>query len=184
MTVPDLRLPTTSASKRAGRNFMPRVVAALAGAATVAWLAVYPNPTVDDGINHHHVAKELAHIMAGGASSEDAGRRPVTTVKLVSCVRLPNVPGKSITLALVEFPPDGYTPRHRHPGSVTAFVIKGTLHSQLEGEPVGTYTTAQSWFEPPGAVHLFAENVSKTEPAEILATFIADDNCGPLTIFD
>jgi quercetin dioxygenase-like cupin family protein len=67
---------------------------------------------------------------------------------------------------------------------VAAFVIKGTLRSQLEGEPAETYTVGQSWFEPPGAIHLFAENASKTEPAQILATFVADDDCGPLTISD
>ncbi|MEI9431006.1 hypothetical protein [Mesorhizobium sp. Cs1299R1N3] len=34
------------------------------------------------------------------------------------------------------------------------------------------------------AIHLFAENASTTEPAELLATFIANDDCGPLTIPD
>jgi hypothetical protein len=27
-------------------------------------------------------------------------------------------------------------------------------------------------------------NASATEPAELLAIFVADDDCGPLTIFD
>ncbi|KAA0700117.1 cupin domain-containing protein [Neorhizobium sp. P12A] len=122
---------------------------------------------------------DMAHMMA--SESSGAAGRPATPI---SCQKLPNVPGKSLTLALVDFPPNGYTPRHRHPGSVAAFLIKGTLRSQLEGEPVGTYAVGQSWFEPPGAIHLFAENASKTEPAQILATFIADDDCGPLTIPD
>lgn len=74
--------------------------------------------------------------------------------------------------------------RHRHPGSVLAFVLKGTLRSQMEGGAAETYTTGQTWFEPPGALHLFAENVSKTEPAELLATFITDSNCGALVIPD
>jgi quercetin dioxygenase-like cupin family protein len=124
------------------------------------------------------------HNMAMMNTESDAEARPGTTVKPLSCERLPNVPGKSITTALVEFPPNAYTPRHRHPGSVTAFVLKGTLRSQLEGSPAGTYTAGQTWFEPPGTVHLFAENASVTEPAELLAIFIADDDCGPLTIPD
>lgn len=65
---------------------------------------------------------------------------------------------------------------------MTAFVLQGTLRSQLEGGPVGTYGTGQTWFEPPGAVHLFAENTSASEPAKLLAVFIAEDNCGPLVI--
>jgi quercetin dioxygenase-like cupin family protein len=103
-------------------------------------------------------------------------------VKPVSCEALPNVPGKSITTTTVDFPPGGYTPAHRHPGSVTAFVIKGTVRSQLAGSPAGTYGPGTTWFEPPGTLHLFAENASATEPAQILATFVADDNCGPLSI--
>ncbi|WP_421916475.1 cupin domain-containing protein [Mesorhizobium sp.] len=125
-----------------------------------------------------------AHVHMATATGSGAEARPATTVKPLSCERLPNVPGKSVTTALVEFPPNAYTPRHRHPGSVTAFVLKGTLRSQLEGGVVGTYAAGQTWFEPPGTVHLFAENASATEPAELLATFIADDDCGPLTIHD
>ncbi|WP_027060059.1 cupin domain-containing protein [Mesorhizobium loti] len=133
--------------------------------------------TVPDGMEMH---MQMANADADGA----AGARPKTVVTPISCEKLPNVPGKSITTAIVAFPPNGYTPRHRHPGSVSAFVVKGTLRSQLEGGPAGTYTQGQTWFEPPGTVHLFAENASTTEPAELLATFIADDDCGPLTIPD
>jgi quercetin dioxygenase-like cupin family protein len=118
------------------------------------------------------------------AVPEDAVSRPRTTVTALSCERLPHVPGKSVTTALVTFPPNAYSPRHRHPGSVTAYVLKGRLRSQLMGQPIETYTAGQSWFEPPGAVHLFAENASVAEPAELLAIFIADNDCGALVIPD
>lgn len=127
-------------------------------------------------------AMSMTHMMTDKASAQ-AGR-PTTVVTPISCQKLPNVPGKSLTLALVDFPPGAYTPRHRHPGSVAAFVIKGTLRSQLEGGIAETFVAGQSWFEPPGAIHLFAENASTTEPAQILATFVADDDCGPLTVPD
>lgn len=130
-------------------------------------------------------AETDSHVhMMGADAGSGATARPTTTVKPLSCEKLANVPGHSITTALVEFPPNAYTPRHRHPGAVTAFVLKGTLRSQLEGGPVGTFTKGQTWFEPPGAVHLFAENASTTEPAELLAIFVAEDDCGSLTIFD
>jgi quercetin dioxygenase-like cupin family protein len=113
-----------------------------------------------------------------------AASRPATIVRPVSCERLPNVPGKSITTVVVEFPPNAFSPRHRHPGSVTAFVLKGKVRSQLDNGPAETFAVGQSWFEPPGTIHMFAENASATEPASLLATFVADDDCGPLTIFD
>jgi quercetin dioxygenase-like cupin family protein len=121
--------------------------------------------------------------MAGPAPSAEAqGTRPATKPKLVSCEKLPHVPGKSLTSVLVHFPPDGYSPRHHHAGSVTAYVLKGTIRSQLDGGPIGTFTVGQSFFEPPGTIHTFAENASKTEPAELLATFVADD-CAQLTTY-
>ncbi|WP_027165138.1 cupin domain-containing protein [Mesorhizobium sp. WSM3224] len=123
----------------------------------------------------------LIHMMAADAG-KGAAARPTTTVRPLSCEKLPNVPGHSITTALVEFPPNAYTPRHRHPGSVTAFVIKGALRSQMEGGPAMTYTKGQTWFEAPGTIHAFAENASANEPAELLAIFVAEDDCGPLTI--
>ncbi|TPI43058.1 cupin domain-containing protein [Mesorhizobium sp. B3-1-6] len=124
-----------------------------------------------------------AHVhMTGADAGEGATARPTTTAKPLSCEKLPNVSGHSITTALVEFPPNAYTPRHRHPGSVTAFVIKGALRSQMEGGPAVTYSQGQTWFEAPGAIHSFAENASATEPAKLLAIFVAEDDCGPLTV--
>lgn len=110
--------------------------------------------------------------------------RPATIVKPLSCTPLPDMPGKSLATARVDFPPNAFTPRHRHPGSVVAYVMKGHLRSQLAGGDVGTYAAGHTWFEPPGAIHLFAENPSQSEPAELLAIFVTDKGCGSLTIFD
>jgi quercetin dioxygenase-like cupin family protein len=124
------------------------------------------------------------HVLHSVSDQTSATARPATIVRPVACEKLPNVPGKSITTAVVEFPPNAFSPRHRHPGSVTAFVLKGKVRSQLDNGPAEIFTVGQSWFEPPGTIHVFAENASATEPASLLATFVADDDCGPLTIFD
>lgn len=122
------------------------------------------------------------HVHAESAAGATPTARPTTVVRPLSCEALPNVPGKSVTTVTVDFPPGAYTPAHRHPGSVTAFVIRGAVRSQLAGSPPQVYGPGTTWFEPPGALHLFAENASATEPAQILAVFVADDNCGPLVI--
>jgi len=118
------------------------------------------------------------------AAGSDASARPRAQQQPIACEKLPNVPGKSITTLLVSFPPNAFTPRHRHPGSVTAYVLKGTLRSQLNDGPVGTFGPGGTWFEPPGTIHSMVENPSPTEPAEIMAIFVADSDCGALTIFD
>ena len=33
----------------------------------------------------------------------------------------------------------------------------------------------ESFFEPPGAIHLVSENASSTEPAGLIAVFVADE---------
>jgi quercetin dioxygenase-like cupin family protein len=157
----------------------------LVGATTLSALLVRFDPRTTANvaaIGGHH--DDAMHAQASGTVAGPLSERPATTVKTVSCEKLPNVPGKSITTAIVTFPPGAYSPRHHHPGSVTAFVLKGTLRSQLEGGPIGTYSVGQTWFEPPGTIHLFAENASSTDTAELLATFVADDDCGSLTIPD
>lgn len=155
---------------------LPVAAVAIIGlAALVAGLAVYGAAQMP-AAGHHAVQ------MSGAESN--AAARPRAVQHPIACEKLPNVPGKSITTLLVEFPPNAFTPRHRHPGSVTAYVTKGTLRSQLNDGPIGTFGTGGTWFEPPGTIHSMVENPSPTEPAEIMAIFVADSDCGALTIFD
>jgi quercetin dioxygenase-like cupin family protein len=49
--------------------------------------------------------------------------------------------------------------------------------------PVKVYKAGESFFEPPGSEHLVSENASATEPASLLAVFVADDGA-QLTTFD
>ncbi len=72
--------------------------------------------------------------------------------------------------------------RYRHAGSVTAYVTKGEIRSQLAGGPVETFKVGQSFFEPPGATHLVSANASNSEPAELIAVFVADEGA-QLTTF-
>jgi quercetin dioxygenase-like cupin family protein len=124
----------------------------------------------------------VANTVHVHAMSEGSGARPATVTKPLSCEKLADIPGKAVTTAVVTFPPNAYSPAHRHPGSVTAYVLKGSIRSQVSGGAAVTYHAGETWFEPTRALHLFAENASTTEPAELLAIFVADENCGPLVI--
>ena len=87
---------------------------------------------------------------------------------------LPDVPGKTFTSAIVTFPPTARAVPHRHGDAfVYAYVLEGTVSSQLEGEPPHVYHQGENWSEPPGAHHLATENTSPTEPAKLLVVFIA-----------
>jgi quercetin dioxygenase-like cupin family protein len=114
-----------------------------------------------------------------------AGNSPgstLDTVEPISSYALPNVPGKRVTIVRVFYGPGGFTRAHRHAGSVTAYITKGEIRSQLGGGPVETFKVGQSFFEPPGATHLVSANASNTEPAELIAVFVADEGA-QLTTF-
>ena len=117
------------------------------------------------------------------ASSDPAGST-LDTVEPISSHALPNVPGKRVTIVRVFYGPGGFTKAHRHAGSVTAYVTKGEIRSQLGGGPVEIFKAGQSFFEPPGATHLVSANASNTEPAELIAVFVADEGAQLTTFID
>lgn len=181
---PPLRGGLGTIGEASPRRVLLTAFVAIAATASLSLAVILPPFASHPGwAPGRHAGAVPVHAAVGTGAGSQA-QRPATVVTPVSCEKLPNVPGKSVTTAIVDFPPGAYSPRHRHPGSVMAYVLKGRLRSQLAGEPVGTYGVGQTWFEPPGAIHLFAENASATEPAELLAIFVADDDCGPLTIPD
>jgi quercetin dioxygenase-like cupin family protein len=57
-----------------------------------------------------------------------------------------------VTIVRVTYGPEGFTQPHRHAGSVTAYITKGEVRSQPDGDPVETFTVGQSFFEPPAAI--------------------------------
>jgi quercetin dioxygenase-like cupin family protein len=88
---------------------------------------------------------------------------------------LPDVPGKTFTAALVDFPPDARAVPHRHGDAyVYAYVLDGTVRSKLKGQPLRTYSRGEYWVEQPGAHHLATENASLSHPAKLLVVFISD----------
>jgi quercetin dioxygenase-like cupin family protein len=107
---------------------------------------------------------------------------PLDKVEPIASYALPNVPGKRVTIVRVTYGPGGFTPPHRHAGSVTAYITKGEIRSQLGGGPVETFHVGQSFFEAPGSTHMVSANASNTEPAELIAVFVADEGAQLTTL--
>ena len=111
---------------------------------------------------------------------------PAETVTPTFSQAIPNVPGKSLTAALVTYPPGGASPAHTHAPSafIYAYVLSGEIRSQVEGAPIRIYRPGESWYEPPGAHHTVSENASRTKPAKLLAIFVVNSGDEPLVIPD
>jgi quercetin dioxygenase-like cupin family protein len=126
-------------------------------------------------------ALALAADPPGRAASTGEG----ATERQIFSGKLPNVPGKTLTVVGVDYRPGGFSAPHRHPASgfVFAYVLSGTIRSQVEGEPEGVYSAGQSWTEPPNAHHVVSANASNAEPARLIAYVIADDGA-QATVYD
>jgi quercetin dioxygenase-like cupin family protein len=117
------------------------------------------------------------------ASAEPTGSK-LDVVEPIGSYALPNVAGKRVTIVRVFYGPGGFTRPHRHSGSVSAYITKGEIRSQLGGGPVETLKVGQSFFEPPGSTHMVSANASNTEPAELIAVFVADEGAQLTTFLD
>jgi len=122
----------------------------------------------------------LSVVLGLNATAEDAG----AMVKPVFTQMLPNVPGKTLTAVVVSYAPGGKSEKHHHAGGVFAYVLRGAIRSENSATgPSRVYVAGEAFFEPPGSEHLVSENASETEPASLLAVFVADTG-ETLTTFD
>ena len=99
---------------------------------------------------------------------------------------VPNIPGTSLVVAVVDYPPGAGSSPHRHAPSafVYAYVLSGAVRSQVGAAPARVFHAGESWYEPPGAHHTVSENASAAEPARLLAVFVVRSGDVPLTITD
>jgi len=102
------------------------------------------------------------------AAQQDIGKN--AKVALVFDQQLPNVPGKSLRVVLVEYGPGGGSPSHRHPSSafIYARVLEGAIRSKVNDASERTYQAGESWTELPGDHHQVSQNASTTAPAKLL----------------
>ena len=65
------------------------------------------------------------------------------------------------------------SPPHLHANGVMAFVVSGTIVSKVGNEAEQTFHAGDAWWEPPDAIHRVSRNASSTEPATLLAIYVA-----------
>jgi quercetin dioxygenase-like cupin family protein len=124
-----------------------------------------------------------ALIAAAGTAFAGA---PSPNVVLAFKNPIANIPGKSISAFVVSYEPGGRSHPHSHSHSafITAYVLSGAVRSGVDGGEVKVYHAGESWTENPGAHHDVSENASATEPARVLAIFVADADDTKLTTTD
>src|SRR5438045_7856599 len=91
----------------------------------------------------------------------------VEQVKPVFQHVIPNAEGKSMLAVVVSYPPGAKSPAHHHAKSafIYAYVLSGTIRSQVGEEPPKVYKVGEGFYEIPGSHHRRSENASDKKPA-------------------
>lgn len=112
----------------------------------------------------------VASLLPSLVTAAHAGDPPKVTE--IRSQRLSDVPGKEVSMILVEFPPGGADPVHRHDASAFVYVLEGSVEMQMEGGEKVTLHPGETFYEDPRGVHLVGRNTSDTKPAKLLAVLV------------
>ena len=126
--------------------------------------------------NRESIVSLLAVAMAsvgGSASAQQPGAPGASTRREVIKQELPGEPARELSLVEIKYGPGGSSAAHLHANGVMAFVVTGAVVSKIGDGPEQTFHAGDAWWEPPGSIHRVARNASSTEPAAVLAIFVA-----------
>ena len=110
----------------------------------------------------------LALMVGASAFAHD----PSEKVTILQDEALKNVPGKKALMIEVDYKPGQSSIAHKHEGTAMAYVISGTIISQVKGGKAITYKAGEYWYEPAGSEHLVSKNASATQPAKLLVFMV------------
>ena len=109
----------------------------------------------------------------GTAAAQQQATSHAATRRDVIRQELPCEPLRDISLIEVIYPPATGSPPHRHANGVMAFVVSGSIVSKVGDGVEQMFHPGDAWWEPPGAIHRISRNASATEPATLLAIYVA-----------
>ncbi|MNS87104.1 Cupin domain protein [compost metagenome] len=113
----------------------------------------------------------LSLTISTSAFAHEAGD-PSEKVTVLQDQMLKNVPGKKALMIEVDYKPGQSSIAHKHDGTAMAYVLSGSITSQVKGEKEVTYKTGEYWYEAAGSEHLVSKNASATEPAKLLVFMV------------
>ena len=123
--------------------------------------------------------KGLIVLLLGLIPCAVLAQEPVVTSLMTK--ELTDIPGKEGTMILVEYPPGGRDPVHRHDAHGFIYVLEGSVVMQVKGGPEVTLKPGQTWYEGPSDVHVVGRNASPTSPAKFVV-FLVKNQGAPVLV--
>ncbi|WP_343655026.1 cupin domain-containing protein [Cupriavidus sp.] len=106
---------------------------------------------------------------------------PEVKVTPLTTEPLPEYPGKEVQMIMVEYPPGGYDPVHRHDAHGFIYVLEGTIIMGVKGGKEVTLKPGQTFHEGPNDIHTVGRNASTTKPARFIVFLIKNQGAPILT---
>jgi quercetin dioxygenase-like cupin family protein len=96
----------------------------------------------------------------------------------------PCIPGKSLTVVVVDYAPGGDAPSREDATSafIYGYVASGAIESQVNDGPKRVYHTGESFFGEHGVLRRVSRNASETKPAKLLTVLMVDTDDKALTV--
>ena len=95
---------------------------------------------------------------------------------------LPDMPGKEGLIETVVLAPGEVVPSHRHNADVFAYVLEGSMITQLEVGKSQTVHAGEVFYESPTDVHIASRNASTTQPVKLLVFFVKKKGAPPTVV--
>src|SRR5215467_1015943 len=126
------------------------------------------------------IAAMLISTAAAAQTTGTASPPPPEVTPLMS-KDLHGIAGKEGTMLLVEYPPGGADPVHRHNANAFVYVLEGSVIMQVKGSEPVTLHAGQTFYEGPDDIHVVGRNASKTDPAKFLVVLVKNKGAPALT---
>ena len=108
------------------------------------------------------------------AGAEEPAATPLVQKELA------DIPGKEVLMLIVDYPPGGADPVHRHDAHAFVYVLEGSIVMQVRGGSEVTLTRGQTFYEGPNDIHTVGRNASSTQPAKFLVLLLKDKGVEPV----
>ena len=116
----------------------------------------------------------LLCLTAGTLMAQEPKVTPLMTKDLA------DIPGREVLMMIVEYPPGGADPIHRHNAHAFVYVLEGSIVMQVKGGKPVTLKPGETFYEGRDDVHIVGKNASSTKPAKFLVLLLKDKGAPPL----
>ncbi|MFS8979862.1 cupin domain-containing protein [Cupriavidus necator] len=106
---------------------------------------------------------------------------PEVKVTPLTTEPLPEYAGKEVQMIVVEYPPGGGDPVHRHDAHGFIYVLEGSIVMGVKGGKEVKLNAGDTFHEGPNDIHTVGRNVSNTQPAKFLVFLIKNKGAPILT---